>query len=161
MKTCDNLSVGVVIRSPEGNHALLKRAKFPIGMAPVAGHIDEHGGPEIAAINEAWEEVGLTIAPDDLVVTAIKDRRVNNTCRRTGGDHHVWTVYEAARFSGDINPDPDETKGAEWYTPEQVQAFADRTKAFLAGEINPNDWEENPGLEDVWLAFYVELGYVS
>lgn len=157
---CDNMSVGVIIQNPEGEFALLTRARFPIGVAPPAGHVDEHGTPEQAAIEEVGEELGLIIAVSSLRKTVIQNRRVNNHCRRPGGDHHNWWVYEAYEHSGDINPDADETQGADWYNSGQLQALADRTKAFQAGQISQEDWEASPGLEEVWLDFFTELGYI-
>lgn len=160
-KYCDNKSVGVIIKNNIGSFALLKRARFPVGIAPPAGHVDDHGSFEQAAVDEVNEELGLTVAIDDLKKTIIDKRVVNNKCRRIGGDHHEWVVYEAEVFKGDIVPDPDETKGADWYTPAQVQELANRTRAFRAGEIDQSDWEENPGLEEIWLDFFVDLKYVK
>jgi hypothetical protein len=60
-----------------------------------------------------------------------------------------------------MEPDPVETQGASWYNPDQLQALADRTKALQAGQIDQDDWATNPGLEEVWLDFFTELGYVS
>jgi len=160
MKNCDNMSVGVIIQSPEGEFALLKRARFPIGIAPPAGHIDEHGQPEQAAVTEVQEELGLVLAINGLRNTVIQDRRVNNQCRRPSGDHHKWWVYESNDYSGKLAPDVDETQGAGWYNPDQLQALADRTKAFQARQLSQDEWEVSPGLEEVWLDFLTELGYV-
>ena len=160
-KNCDNMSVGVIIQNSEGKIALLKRARFPVGIAPPAGHVDDHGSPKQAALDEVREELGLIIAPDNLRPTGIQERKVNNQCRRPGGDHHVWWVYEANEFSGELVPDPEETKGADWYDATQLQSLADRTKAFRAGSVPADEWGANPGLEEIWLDFLVELGYVS
>ncbi len=156
---CDNLSVGVIIENGEAI-ALLRRAKFPIAVSPPAGHIDQHGSPEQAAIDEVHEELGLTIAAKSLVSTAITNRYVSNQCRRPRGDHHSWTVFQARDFTGELNPSPSETKGAGWYSRRQLQELADRTKALRTGQMNQADWQETPGLEEVWLNFMVELEYV-
>lgn len=158
-KVCDNLSVGVIIRDTRGNIALLKRAKFPVGISPVAGHIDDHGSPEQAARDEASEEMGLTVS--ELEKTNIYERLVHNMCRREGGDHHTWYVYETTVADTTLRPSEDETKGASWYDQKQLQAFADRTKAYHEGKTPEAEWVENPGLEDVWLAFLSELGYIT
>lgn len=158
-KICDNLSVGVIIRDNSGNIALLKRAKFPVGISPVAGHVDDHGSPEQAAKDETSEEMGLTVL--DLKKTKIYGRLVNNVCRREGGDHHTWYVYETTVEDTVLRPSEDETKGASWYDQNQLQAFADRTKAYHEGKISEAEWEENPGLEDVWVSFLSELGYIT
>jgi 8-oxo-dGTP pyrophosphatase MutT (NUDIX family) len=160
-KTCDHTSVGVVVKNIDGEFALLKRAFFPIGIAPIAGHVDDHGSVEQAAIDESEEELGLIIALEDLKSTVIKARRVDNQCKRPNGKYHIWTVFEADQFVGDITPDPTETKGAKWYTPKEMQNLADRTKARRSGKITDAAWQKNPGLEEIWLDFLTELGYVK
>lgn len=159
-KRCDNTSVGVIIRDSQGRFALLKRAIFPVGIAPAAGHIDDHGSAEQAAKDEVHEELGIVL--NDLGKTVIDARRMDNVCRRPGGDHHVWSVYEATVPTGTtLKPDKDETKGAGWYSAEQLQALADRTRAYHTGNVSEADWQANPGLEEVWLSFMVELGFVK
>lgn len=160
-KVCDHTSVGVVLEDKQGNVLLLKRAKFPVGMAPPAGHIDDHGSPEQAAVDEVREEVGLMILPTALNKTAIQKRRTNLPCRRIDGDHHDWWIYKATDYSGDLRPSEDETKGAAWYSPGELQALADRTREFKAGGITIADYQANPGFDEVWLGFMVELGYVK
>ena len=159
-KNCDNLSVGVIIRDEAGSYALLERRKFPIGIAPAAGHVDDHGSREQAAIDEVREELGIVLAIESLK-KVIDSKRIQNQCRREGGDYHDWTVYEAYTTTQTLQPDADETKGARWYTPEELQALADRTKMYLGGEISDEDWAENPGLEDVWLAHLTDLGHIT
>jgi 8-oxo-dGTP pyrophosphatase MutT (NUDIX family) len=159
-KECDHKSVGVLLRNERNELALLERGRFPIGIAPPAGHVDDHGTPEQAAIEEVSEEVGVIVALDGLKRTAVRDRRVGNVCRRENGDHHVWNVYEAAVTYPVLHADPDETKGAAWYAMDAVQELAARTKAYQEGRISEQQWAENPGLEEVWLAFLTELGYV-
>jgi 8-oxo-dGTP pyrophosphatase MutT (NUDIX family) len=159
IKKCDNTSVGVIIRNSEGQFALLRRAHFPVGIAPVAGHIDSHGSPEQAALDEAEEELG--VSPLTIKKTAIYDRRVENKCRRPNGSYHVWYVYDANTAGTLLKPSADETKGAAWYDVGQLEALAARTRSFQAGKISEEDWATNPGLEEVWLAFMEELGYIS
>jgi 8-oxo-dGTP pyrophosphatase MutT (NUDIX family) len=160
-KYCDNTSVGVIIKNQKGEIMLIERALGAVGNAPPAGHIDQHGTPEQAAIDEVREEVGLIVSLNDLRATPIHGRRTENKCRRIGGDHHAWSVYEADKFEGRLQPSPDETKGANWYSPEKLQELADRTKSFQAGKISQGSWESKPGLEEIWLVFLTELGYVS
>jgi 8-oxo-dGTP pyrophosphatase MutT (NUDIX family) len=156
-KLCDNKSVGIIVRNPEGSFALLKRAFFPIGYAPVAGHVDDHGSVEQAAIDEVAEEIGLTITKEDLQPTAIAATRFNNHCRRRGGTYHDWWVYMVDHYSGEIVPDPEETKGADWYAPSELQQLADRTRDFQAQMIEQQDWVDAPGLEEIWVTMLVQL----
>lgn len=158
---CDNKSVGLVIEDGDGSVALLKRARFPIGFAPPAGHEDDHGSPELTAVEEAYEELGLRLAVGSLIRTIIANRRVDNSCRRPGGDHHMWTVFMANTFDGTITPSVDEAKEAGWYNYATLQKLADRTRAYQARLLSEDEWQANPGLEEIWLDFFVELGYVK
>lgn len=159
-KSCDNKSVGIIIRNAEGSIVLLKRARFPFGYAPVAGHIDDHGSVEQAAVDETVEEVGLTITKEDLKPTAIAKTRFNNHCRRRGGTFHDWWVFIVDHFSGNIVPSEEETKGADWYTMEEVQLLADRTAQYQAQMIEQAEWEANPGLEEIWVEMLQQLGLI-
>jgi 8-oxo-dGTP pyrophosphatase MutT (NUDIX family) len=160
-KLCDHTSVGVIIRDDRGRFLLLKRAIFPVGIAPPAGHIDTHGSPAQAAIAEVAEEVGLVIAPKDLHETIIQKRQTFLPCSRPEGDWHAWWIYTANHYSGELRPDKRETKGAEWYSGEQLQALADRTRAFQAGQIPAAQYQDEPGLEPVWIGFFLELGDIT
>ena len=160
MTECDNFSVGVIIERGM-DIALLQRAKFPIAIAPPAGHIDQHGIPELAAIAEVEEELGLVIARGGLLRTTIANRRVENRCRRPGGDYHYWSVFRATAYSGVLRSSLDETRGAGWYNSDQLQELADRTQAFSEGRVTPEQWEQEPGLEAVWVDFMTELGYLA
>ncbi len=159
-KVCDNKSVGVIIRDTAGMVVLIKRANFPIGYAPVAGHIDDHGSVEQAAVDEVQEEVGLIITMEDLGSTSIAERRYTNHCRRQGGTYHDWWVFFVDKYQGEIKPDPNETKGADWYDVVELQRLADRTREYQAQMIEQADWEADPGLEETWVDMLVELGLI-
>jgi 8-oxo-dGTP pyrophosphatase MutT (NUDIX family) len=159
-KLCDNKSVGIIVRNPEGSYALLKRAFFPVGYAPVAGHVDDHGSVEQAAVDEVAEEIGLTITVEDLQPTAIAGTHFNNHCRRQGGTYHDWWVFLVDHFTGYIVPNADETKGADWYTAEDLQLLADRTGQYQAQMIEQQDWLNEPGLEENWVTMLKQLGII-
>lgn len=161
-KYCDNRSVGVILTNDHNEYALLTRGRFPIGIAPPAGHIDGHGSPEQAAIDEVGEELGVALAIDGLRRSAIMNRRVENVCRREGGDYHIWNVYEACVDKGTVLlPDPLETNGAKWYTDDEVALLAERTRLYSAGKVSDGEWAARPGLEPVWLDFLQELGHIN
>lgn len=155
-KICDNKSVGVVIANAEGEFLLLDRAKFPFGLAAPAGHVDDHGSVEQTAIEEVYEEVGLRIGVESLI-KVIDARRVENACRRLGGDYHEWTVFSARASTNDITPSADETKGARWYSRGELQTIAADTRdAFRGGHM-----AGKPVFEKIWLDFFSELGIVE
>lgn len=160
-KVCDNTSVGVVLRDEEGNLALLKRGRFPVGIAPAAGHIDDHGSPEQAAVDEVFEEIGVTLEVKDLSPLIVA-RDIPNVCRRPNGDHHVWTVYAATVPTGTIiTPDKEQTKGARWYTAAEVAELAQRTRAYRHGDVPEESWQQDPGLEEIWLDFLTKLDVIE
>ncbi|HEY1835913.1 MAG TPA: NUDIX hydrolase [Candidatus Saccharimonadales bacterium] len=144
VKECDTTSVGVIVRDSEGRFALLKRACFPIGIAPAAGHIDEHGSPEQAAREEVHEELGIMLG--DLRKTTIYERRVENACRRPGGDHHTWYIYEATAADSTLKPDTEETKGANWYDGEQLHKLAARTRRSTRAKFRKKTGRQTRGL---------------
>ncbi|NYI95914.1 ADP-ribose pyrophosphatase YjhB (NUDIX family) [Streptomonospora nanhaiensis] len=146
---CCGTSVGVIVTDKADNLLMITRGWFPVGVAPVAGHIaDEHTDPMAALVAEVREETGLD---------AISRREVwrgwlPNVCASPPASipGHHW-VLAVAGVSGALAPDPVETRGAAWYTPAQVCELASRTLAYARGEISDQEFEESPGLEPVWL----------
>ena len=130
-------------------------------MAPPAGHIDDHGSPEQAAVDEVREEVGLNLTTSQLAKTAITGRHIENICRRPGGTHHEWTVFEASVGDEKMYPDPDETEGAIWIDMLSLRALAERGRQYRAGTIADDDWNNSPGLEPVWIDFLEETGHIK
>jgi 8-oxo-dGTP pyrophosphatase MutT (NUDIX family) len=157
-RRCDFTSSAVIVRDAHGRFALLKRARFPVGIAPASGHIDEHGSPEQAAVAELAEELGLVVEPSALRATAVQAQLIHNPCRRLEGDHHYWWVFEVTEFAGELQPSPDETQGAGWYTEGELEQLAQRTRDYQAGVVSPDEWEAEPGLEVVWLDLFAQLG---
>lgn len=176
-KLCDHYSVGVVVTNPSADSLLmLRRAKHPIGIAPVAGHIDDHGSPHSAALAELEEEVGLTAR--DLAtgwsLEYVTTEKRGNICRRPPThpthDGHLWTIYTCAVDPERVKivPSLDETQGARWYSARQIQDLAEWTGIYALnraedGPIDYEDklWRENPGIEPVWIRWLVRLGYVT
>ena len=133
-KYCDHTSVGVLIFNKAGELLLIDRGTFPFGMAPPAGHVDEHGSYEQAAIDEVREEVGLEVLDLELVA----EGRVENPCRRVNGTWHYWKVYRATA-DGELNLSPRETRGAEWCDVPRLREL---------GALGVS--EESEHLESVW-----------
>jgi len=150
MKECDNTSVGMIVRE-EGNLLLIERGRFPFGYAPPAGHLDGNSY-EDAARRELEEEVGLQASEIKLIAQGRKE----NMCRRDGGSHHDWKIYEV-QVSGELDFSPDEVKQGRFYTIEEIKTFSERTHAFLSGSITDEDWQSDPGLEPVWDDWFREL----
>lgn len=159
-KRCDFTSSAVIVRDAHNRFALLRRARFPIGIAPASGHIDQHGSPEQAAVAELAEELGLVVDLSALHPTTIQAQLVNNPCRRTGGDHHVWWVFEVNDVEAELHPSPDETQGASWYAHGELERLAQRTRDYDAGLVSQREWEVEPGLEVVWLDLFTQLGHL-
>lgn len=153
---CDNKSVGVLLTDSDDRLMLISRRKAPYGWAPVAGHIDDHGSPEQAAVNEVREELGLMLAVDSLCLV-IEGRQIHNQCRRIGGDHHTWWVYQAPLPAGMPQPSGTETNGAAPMDSDQLQQLANFTSNALS-----IDREDGPyALEPVWRDLLIELQYID
>lgn len=151
-KTCDHTSVGIIVKKDQ-KILLIQRKKPPFGFAPPAGHVDDHGSFEQAAKDELREEVGLTVTNLKLIYEA----KLNNYCRRKDGTWHLWKWYEA-ETKGEIKRSLDETEKAGWYTNVEIKALGERTKEYLAGKISDKKWQQNPGLESLWLELLGKIG---
>ena len=93
-KKCDNTSVGQLIYNKDGDLVLIERFNYPEAFALPAGHGDGMLLAE-AAKKESLEEVGALILENKLVWSG----KIDNPCKRAGGDHHVWEVYQAVSWS--------------------------------------------------------------
>ncbi|MEU5898752.1 NUDIX hydrolase [Streptomyces venezuelae] len=154
---CDHASVGVLISSPSGL-LVFERATPPAGIAPVAGHVDEHGGPEQAARAEVTEEVGLTVTH----LHPLLNQWRPNHCRRTpiGPVGHRWWIFQA-EVSGTLRPSPREVSAPRWLRPTRLRQYAARTAAYANGHLNREEFEQEPGLEPVWCRFLHDLDLVT
>lgn len=155
MEACDHKSVGVILENSRNEVLLLERARYPYGLAAPAGHVDGHGGFEQTAIEEVWEEVGITL-PISALVKIVDNRRIENVCRRPGGDYHDWTVYHANIENDTIDPSKEETLGAMWYSRGDLQRIADETDQVMGQEVERGARI----LEGVWLGFLKEAGII-
>ena len=137
-RSCDHTSVGVLIYNHNHELLLIERATFPFGLAPVAGHVDQHASYEDAAIAEAREEVGLEIT--DLCLVA--EGRQENPCRRVNGSWHYWKVYKA-HATGAVQLNLREATRAEW---------CDRRRLKELGLVSDEENQDSPAfLKGVWL----------
>jgi ADP-ribose pyrophosphatase YjhB (NUDIX family) len=155
---CDNTSAGVIIGDGAGRYLVFDRATFPPGTAPVAGHVDEHGGFEEAAFAEAAEEVGLTVTGLRQVTGGWRD----NACRRAPGrlgTGHEWSVYQAT-VSGELRPSLRETRNARLLTAGQLQDLAARTASYAHGLLTDAEFAASPGIEPVWAQWLTDAGII-
>lgn len=144
MKVCDNASVGVLIER-KNRFLMFERQTFPPGIAPPAGHIDDHGSVELAAVAEVYEEVGL----EAFDLTRLWSGWLDNRCRRPGGHGHHWTVFQASA-DGSLNLGKREAANAAWLTRDRLQILANRTVLRSA----------RPGLEPVWCVLLHQVGVI-
>lgn len=164
-KQCDNKSVGVIIRNGE-NLLLITRKNFPISFALPAGHLDGDTYEE-AAMREIFEETNLRVTQIKKICEAV----LYNPCKREGGSHHAWQVYEALEWSGGLQAGSDADR-ALWAPPDTLRHYAEHTRSFSekigvdignlsefvrAVSRNP-EWIKNPGLEPVWIILLEKMG---
>lgn len=167
---CDNKSVGILVWR-YGKILMIERKKYNFGFAIPAGHQDGDT-PEIAAPKELEEEVGLRAEKFDKKLTIT----LPNPCKREGGTHHEWTIFEATKWSGEIKPSVDETKTYLWADKESIAMMARaleefaRTKDIQLGEENlpklvkaaneDPSWSANPGLEPPMYFIFKKLSII-
>lgn len=152
---CDGSSAGVLAVDRDGRVLLGERAKPPEGIAPPCGHVtdvDPDRSHRQAAVDETWEEYGLTVRLEDLEL--VYSRWHPNRCgAQIPAQHkgHQWQVFRTYQWSGEVVIAPDEVKSFVWYSPGQVQYLADRTIAYAHGYLPQHEWQDAPGLEPIWV----------
>ena len=165
LNVCDNKSVGVIIKKDD-TFAVIKRRNYPVAYAFVAGHLDGDTF-EDAAKKEALEEVRISVEELSLKL----DEQFPNPCKRDGGDGHHWQVFEAVKWSGELQSGSD-AKEAFWVTPEELRALADVTFAHAKKKnippekfpestplfVEDEEWQKDPGLEPVWVVMLKKIG---
>lgn len=166
-KKCDNKSVGVIIRK-EDNFAVIKKKNFPRAYAFVAGHLDGNTY-EAAALKEVREEAGIYVMSLKLKL----EEKYFSPCKREGGEWHNWRMYEAEKWSGEIQAGSD-TMEAFWTTRNDLTNLAQRT-LYFSDKLNiPADnlaefvpaisenpqWQKDPGLEPIWLIMLQKIGII-
>ncbi|SHK92208.1 NUDIX domain-containing protein [Nocardiopsis flavescens] len=157
-KRCCGTSVGVLITSPAGL-VMVTRGWWPLGTAPVAGHVkDAHTGVADALVAEVKEEVGLTVvgAPRTLWRGHLPNLCASLPAVPVAG--HAWEVAEVSA-EGEITPAPGETRGARVYTWAEVAALAAVTLTHYRAGGTP-DTQPHASLEAVWLRLLREAGYL-
>lgn len=154
---CCGTSVGVIIADPAENVLMITRGWFPVGVAPVAGHVaDAHTDAAAAAVAETQEETGLTLTAQRTLWRGWLPNLCASPPAAPVPGHH-WTLV-AATAVGDLTPDPTETRGAAWYAPAEVSALAQRTLAHAYGEVGAEEFAAAPGLEPVWVEHLATAG---
>ena len=177
MKKCDNTSAGEIIKMHAASNspvAMIKRKNYPQAYAFPAGHGD--GDPK-AAVRETSEEVSLTIV--DSKNKRVFEGEIDNPCKREGGDHHYWQVFEAGEWSGKLEAKSDAAE-AFWAKSEDLSKYAARTEYFMekyglkydqvgeltvaifgkdpSGKDTDPEWLEEMGLEPVWYYMLKKIG---
>jgi hypothetical protein len=162
MSLCDHLSVGVIIEGARGyagepdTFLLLHRLTPPVGIAPVAGHVDGHGGIFSTAFAEVEEESGLRL--DKSLKNVVREFWRSNACQRdySGEVGHSWTVLQG-KARGFLKPEPGKTKDLRWYTRDELQTFAVRTAMRAVNDtwgeygVTAEEFAARPGIEPVWV----------
>ena len=170
-KQCDNTSSGIIFEKDK-KILLIKRFNYPEAIALPAGHLDGDA-PEENAEKESEEEVGLLVR--DLLM--VWRGNINNQCKRENGNHHLWFVFRAIDWNGELKAGSD-AKEAFWASTKELNAFARRTEDFMkkynvpyhdVGRLtfaifgDPEkkntdpEWKENMGLEPTWYKILKEL----
>jgi len=165
-KVCDNTSVGQIIRDGD-KLVVIERRNYPEAFALPAGHVDKDTTFADAASRETKEEIGVSIVENRLIFR----EDIDNPCKREDGLHHLWEVYEAADWQGELKAGSD-AKAYRWVTLRELRKMAERTEYFMKKHkvlydevgrltraifgVDPvqkktdSEWKEEMGLEPVW-----------
>lgn len=152
---CDHSSVGILVWRNE-RLLLIERKRKPFGFAPPAGHVDDHGTFEDAARRELFEEVGIEANRIELVAEGYRENR----CRRPRGTWHYWKIYHADA-EGTVQTADDEVLSHRWCNTDELSRLAAKAVAHRKQGSPEADIKADPGLEDVWLDWLVQIGVIG
>lgn len=149
---CTNESVGMLILRDE-RLLLIRRARVPYGWAPPAGHVDLGEDWARAATRELFEKTGLAANSLRLMHT----QTYQNKCRRPGGDHHRWKVYQVDCPRGAPVRSPTETQDLKWVTRAELRELVELSVRHCRSHSSVMAWRSNPGLEPVWVSILDDI----
>src|SRR3989344_1517777 len=169
-KICDNTSVGILLWRDD-KLLMIERKKYNFGFAIPAGHQDGDDAVTTAK-KELEEEIGL-------IADELKEKLVlelPNPCKREGGTHHQWHIFEAQNSHGEIKPSEEETKSYIWAETSTLKVLARNLEEFCkrinvplqvsnlpkivqATNGDPT-WAEKPGLEPPMYFLFQRLGII-
>ncbi|MEV2278533.1 NUDIX domain-containing protein [Nocardiopsis sp. NPDC049922] len=159
---CCGTSVGARVRrrtTTGWEYLLIGRAWWPIGQAPVAGHVyDAHTDVIDALVAEMREESGLKVVSHTLLYEA----HLTNLCQSPPAEPtpgHHWWLYDV-QATGELTPDPEETTGARWVDATELQGLADVTVSHALAAGHARDLPAQ-SLEAVWVAHFAATGDIT
>ncbi len=113
-------SCGIFITRGDGKLLLFQRTKFPYLLTIPAGHLEVGEGPDVCAVRECEEEVGISPRR----VQKIFEGNVEGDSCLGGADIHKWHVYTAAIDDAQqaaIKLD-EEGSAWDWYSRDELNA---------------------------------------
>jgi ADP-ribose pyrophosphatase YjhB (NUDIX family) len=131
-------SAGVLPRDAEGR-ILLVRLIDTDQWAVIGGAIEPDESPQQAAVREAEEEAGVTVALGP-ILGVIGGPEFRITYPNGDQTSYVSTLFDATVIAGRPEPDGDETSSVAWWAPEELpyDEMSSFTRALLgAVGINP------------------------
>jgi 8-oxo-dGTP pyrophosphatase MutT (NUDIX family) len=109
-----------------------------------SGHVEDGEDVRAAMIREGAEEIGITLAPDDLRVALVMQHR------GPGGQQRIGWFFEARHGAGGepYNREPHKCSGLSWHPlsglPDDLIAYCRAgLDAYLAGERFVIHWHED------------------
>lgn len=163
-KLCDHIVVGNIIKGtgrpgcgPKGQCLISKRRKRPKGWSPVTGHKDDHGTVLSALAAETREETGLVIMDYRLIIENVWRPSACPRISQRLSPGHTWTIWETECY-GDPTEAPDENLDLTWVSAEHLALLAKATYAYACGYLTHGEWDEDPGMEPIWVRPYVLAG---
>lgn len=165
-RRCNAAVAAVIVVNEFGESLMIRRANEPYGWALPAGHVNAGEAFSLAAARELWEEVGLVVRQEDLVLSVetrvVRTDRPDYHCLWPDGvDTHDWQVFTASSTTGRVDRSTSEVTAAAWLSRDELDRLADRTRRYTASRVSETDWQRSPGIEPAQLGILAQLGRVG
>lgn len=114
-----NIPASYLVLLRDSNILLLRRSNtgFWDGSYSLpAGHVESRESFSNAMVREAKEEIGVTLAPEDLRVAHVMHRKSD-----TDGSERVDAFFVVEKWEGEIvNMEPEKCDDLSWFSPDEL-----------------------------------------
>ncbi len=144
---CSGLSVSVVLRGHQ-NRIMFRRCAGKHqhgGWALPSGCVPPNKAAVLTAAQVLKSDLDLEAADTESDLKPLWEIYNETPGAECGQPHHQWMLYMALTVTGKL------ADGGRWISPDEFQELLERARAYKGGQLDPDAWMAEPGVEPRWL----------